>query len=168
MKVTKENKIEKCVADDRHNPKLQNVWLNVDGDNSTLIATNGRIMAKIPVTVEEGDVSGFITGDALQAARKLAKNGRTAQIHANGALAVANGPTFARPDGEYIQWDHVWPKGEAKFKFSINVKNLVRVADALGEENIELEFVDDKLALRVNPYSGKTGAALIMPLIAKK
>ena len=56
-----------------------------------MVATNGAIIAVVPVETEEGDATGFVTAEALKAERKV----RLGML-CNGELKVAAGPTFPR------------------------------------------------------------------------
>lgn len=66
-----------------------------------LVATNGRILALVPVEAEEHDADGWISAEALKEARKRGKKGRHlngARLVANGALAVYDRPSTALPE----------------------------------------------------------------------
>ena len=67
-------------------------------------ATDGRKLVVLPVEVEPHDVDGFLSPEALKAARKAGKSGRSRRgadvlrIVANGAQAVYDRPSNALPE----------------------------------------------------------------------
>lgn len=86
------------------------------GAPGMLVATNGHILAAVPVTLEPGDAPGYVTTEAIKAARTAARKNRKPEpvIHANGALAIADGPTYPRPAvddvGRFPDWRAVYPR----------------------------------------------------------
>lgn len=91
MKIHKNIKIEEACSEDANRTALLAPYLAVE--HKRLVASDGRIMAVIPVQPGDGDISGHIPIDAIVAARKA-----SGEIHANGLVAVQDGPTYARPD----------------------------------------------------------------------
>jgi hypothetical protein len=112
MIFNKSCQIDAATGDDITRQSLTSAYLNVGA--KMLEATNGHLGVRLPVTVEPGDVSGYVTDDAIKAARKAAGKGSEASIHANGSLAVPNGPTFPRPDyGRFPDLASVMPAYKA-------------------------------------------------------
>lgn len=95
MKIDTRYETERLVSKDATRPHLHN--LHYDKGNQKLVATNGHAMAVVPVVPSDDDVAGWVTPDAMRAARKAAGKMSSGEIHANGALAVKDGPTFPRP-----------------------------------------------------------------------
>jgi hypothetical protein len=95
MKIRKNSKPEKCIATEPFRHHINNAFLDVD--KSRLVATNGHMLACVPVEIEEGDATGFVSSDALKQARKGLKTRDTlATIACNGSLRT-QGVTFERP-----------------------------------------------------------------------
>lgn len=73
-----------------------------DIERGYIYATTGYVAARVPIIVEDGDASGHIPIKALQESRKLSGRGKNAaeyaEIHANGACALADGSSLPRPD----------------------------------------------------------------------
>ena len=134
MKMDKSHKIENCISPDTTREHLCKAYL--DTEKKRLVATDGHMMAVVPVIVEEGDVSGFVTADAIKTARKVKVNPEVS-IHCNGALAIDNGPTFARPtDGQFPPYEQVMPEyrqGDAgTITIGLNAGYLHDLMQALG------------------------------------
>ncbi len=138
MKVAAQYQIEKAASSDAMRPVLANAWLETG--KSRLLASNSYMLAVVPVEVEEGDVDGPVSGEALVSARKLAKH-ETPNIACNGSLEVQGGPTFPRPASEGMKFpdaDQVWPAaydGEAGVDFyevGFNPTLLLELCKAIG------------------------------------
>ena len=67
-----------------------------------LIATDGRALVVVPVEAEEHDTDGFVTREALDAARKVARKSRrgmpNARMIANGSVAIYDRESNALPE----------------------------------------------------------------------
>lgn len=173
MKLPKKCKIEAAASDDARS-SIKNPYLDIsDKSNPVIVSTDGRIMAILPVIVDEGDVSGYVTSDSLSMARKITRTNEVS-IHCNGELKIENGPSFPRPEGSYPNWRLVLPPKEesgVKHRVKINSKLLSTLASAMGCECVELVFRDNESAIEVIPVGTKTNLAscekavgLLMPL----
>lgn len=107
----------------------------------TLYATDGRILASVPVTLGDEDVSGFVTVDALAHASKVPVGGRrslSAHVSANGVLKTVDGRTFPRPtEGEFPRVQAVLDTlpelgGEGTFSVTLDPELLATLAGAVG------------------------------------
>ena len=148
----------------------------LDVERQRLIATNGQIMAIVPVICEDSDTSGYVTLDALVLARKAKAN-----IAANGSLALSDGRVLPRPDadtvGKYPDIDRVLPAapiGQADIYLDANL--LYRLAQAISRKaekhdglRIGLTFaknsdgtIDHTRGVRVDGYDDACG--VIMPM----
>lgn len=110
---------------------LQHLLLSVEA--KTLTATNGHIIAIVPVEPEEGDTSGYITVEALKAARKSKQGPRV-----NGSLEIVEGASFPRPteeqDGKFPDASKVMPaKPDREPDLCIDAKLLLQLAEALND-----------------------------------
>lgn len=148
MKLPANCRIELCASDDTTRPVLAHPYLDMlDPEKPLLVATDGRRIAILPVTVEEGECSGWVSTDALTAARKSAGKRGIAQIHCNGACETG-GVRYPRPElGKFPNWRMVIPKPEGKtVRLGINPRLLVELAKALGSEEcvtLEMEVVPE-------------------------
>lgn len=150
MKIHKDCKIELAASKDASRYVITEPYLDMTQE-PVMVATNGAILAVVPVETEKGDVSGFVTAEALKAERK-AKLG----MLCNGELKVAGGPSFFRPDnGAFPNWRTVLPDKdrEVVFQVGINVKMLWELCQAIGCETARLEFNDNLGGIVVKPTS---------------
>lgn len=129
MKIT--TQIEKSAAKKDIRENLNYVYL--DRDNDRLLATDGHILAVVPAQCADDDVSGYVSVDAIKAARKANKHDAT--IKANGSLAVVNGPTFDRPDPglPFPDIDRVIPEVTGDPDIALNAKLLLQLAEAISD-----------------------------------
>lgn len=144
MRIDKDHKIELCASHDECRPHLLHPQLDVE--NKRLMATDGHRLVILPVELDDGDVSGPVSREAIKAARKgpLAKSkaGGVIAINANGSLAIEQGPTFPRPDNEsFPPVDKVVPNGKNHtVVVGLNARYLWEIAQALGTVNVRIEI----------------------------
>jgi hypothetical protein len=137
MKISTSCQIERLASTDISRPQLTNVWYDVD--KKVAVATNGCAMAIIGVTPDDGDHAGYVSPDALKAARKLSKKNGDAVILANGVQEIPGGPTFPRPSHDtwkFPPYEQVVPSFKAGdkgvFEVSFNPELLLDLVKALG------------------------------------
>lgn len=175
MRINKTVKIEAAVEPkgkkSLNRTAIQNVYLDREDSQAKLVATDGKILAIVPVGAKEGE-SGCISPEALKAARKLG-----GEIAVNEFLTVADGTQFPKPDGGmFPKWRQVLPQPKGQtLTIGINPSLLMRLAEAIGAETVQLTIDID------NPYSaihvgmGKTlhndnqhNSGVIMPVRVKR
>lgn len=181
MKIPKEAKVELCVSDDSTRGAITEPYLDVTDGKGTMIATDGRKMAIVPVELEEHDVAGYVSGKALVAARKLAKRDVNAVLTVNGVCKLLDGSQFPRPfaapegwQGEWIgkrfpNWRQVIPDKDRKvgFRVALDAELLLTLAKSIGVESgqgVTLEFgEDDRDSILVK--GGRVGGCgVLMPM----
>ena len=170
-------KIESAVDSKDMRDHLSEPYLDVE--NERLVATNGKILSAIKVEVEPDDVSGYISKDALVAARKIAKTYKeeTIEIRANGSLELKNGDKFNRPNvGTFPNIDNILNMLETDpaktIRLGINAKLLLDLAKSLANatQEVVLDLVVDEnnqvsSAINVSvAKQGKDDKAVIMPI----
>jgi hypothetical protein len=165
MKTHKNCQVEKAISTDKTRKVLQNVYLKGDA----LWATDGCCMVRLPIEREEHDVDGFVTAEALKAARKVKSPSGQVSLSLNGVQALPNGQQFPRPTSEQMgQWPNceriynLAVEQKTNFKISFDLELLNKVADAMGAEAVCLEFEAPDKPIRVKP-SFKKGCAIIAP-----
>lgn len=161
MKIPTNAKLENCVSHDKHRAVLANI--HIDTEANLAVATDGRMMALVPIELDELDTTGPLPPDALQAARKLAKknNHSDCLLMCNGDIRLSNGVSMPRPttggvDGElppYPKYQQVVPDKDRPVKFAIafNAALLADLAGALGCEIVTLQFRDELSPIVVLP-----------------
>ena len=172
MKIAKEARIEKLVHPRTGSGRdvLKHVQIERDGSGKAVaVATDGRMLACVPVELEEGDTPGLVSIEALGQARKLARKGEMARLEANGVLILPNGATYPRPDSEnlkYPNWRQVVPNEEPRFRIALSAERLLAIAEALGakESQVVLEFTDKLSPVRVKALASDEAIGVLMPV----
>lgn len=183
MKISPDCKAELVTSDDKKRYALTEPYLDVPGKR--LIATDGRMLAITPVTVDDGDVSGYVPAAALELARKdKTRKGLSIEINCADPKTVGvNTPngngTFPRlQDLTYPPVDQVMPKAdcpaeEEETTFAINPEMLWRLAQGLGlnKKSTPCQLVltvrkskADGKVLGPIKVSTKQGTGCIMPM----
>ena len=170
-------KIESAVDSKEMRLHLTEPFLDVE--NKRLVAPNGKILTAIKVEVQPEDVSGYISKDALEAARKIARKDKedTIEIRANGSLELKNGDKLNRPDlGTFPDIDNILNMLETDpaktIRLGINAKLLLDLAMSLANatQEVVLDLVVDKnnqVSSAINVSVAKQGSddkAVIMPI----
>jgi hypothetical protein len=170
MKIHTDCQIEKVVSKDKTRLPLSKPYLR----NGAIWASDGKAMVRLPVETEAGDVDGYLSPEALKAARKT-KDGT---IHANGSLALSNGQVFPRPQvdelGKFPDCEPIWNNGIAQpntLSVAFDVGLLKNIADAFGTEAVRLELTDALTVIRVFPVANvgctipnEEARGLLMPI----
>ncbi len=169
MQIERKHKIEKCVSTDESRPNLQNIYIS----RRHAMSTNGRILAIVPVQVQEDDETGWLSPEALKHARKVSAKGLdSVQIGLNGAQVLPDGTIMNRPDGENPPHTFRILKdahSNRKYRIGVNAHYLKDLADALGNEELVLEIGDPNSAILVHPLHAESGTiGLIMPIRLNK
>jgi DNA polymerase III sliding clamp (beta) subunit (PCNA family) len=164
MKLNTKCKIESAASKDKTRYSITAPWLDIDENGAKVIATDGRIMAVVPVQVNETDKSCHLSIDALKASRK----GRLAsgEIDTSGEMQqVTGGGAFPREDlGNAPNWRQVMPEEKAPvFTVALNPALLARLAEAMGTDAVKLEFTSETSPIRVTPTSGGNGTSVAEP-----
>ena len=155
MKIPKSCQVEKAISTDAHRTCIQHAYLS----GNTLTATNAIVMARIPVERDVHDADGYVSKEALKAARKAAGRLNYPAIQANGALTLPNGQSFPRPqEGDGFSkwpncdqvWNPVWGR-PVKFKIAFSTEQLADLAAAMGTEGVTLEITAETDPIRVLP-----------------
>ncbi len=133
-----------------------------------ILATDGRVAAIIPVADADGDIAGPIPMEALKA---LAKGRSHATLVMNGDVTVTKGGTTTTC-GAANAWDSDTPpdidmvvptQAKADERICIDVSLLMRLAEALGSDKLELSIIDSMAPIRVDAVNSNNYGA-IMPV----
>lgn len=158
MRIEKKYKLEKVVSKDR--PSLS--IIKRIGDR--LLATNGHVLASVPIEVEEADTADGVSPEALIAARK-ASHTFDAPLALGETQAIPGGQTFPKVDASsFPDVERVTKTARESYKIirvGINAKSLHALADALGDEIVELEISSPSEPIFVRPIGDAFG--VIMP-----
>jgi len=137
MIIDKDCKIDLVSSNDETRYLMVNPWLK----NGHVYATDGRVMAKIKVEIEDEETEGAIPCEAFKAFRRANTGRKTAIIILNDkeVSVIGNGvkQSFNREysaETNFPNCDQVIPPPdrEGTIKLKINSDQLCRVAEALG------------------------------------
>jgi DNA polymerase III sliding clamp (beta) subunit (PCNA family) len=165
MQIDRKFKIEKAVSTDPTRENLQNVFVS----RRHAMATDGKILAIVPVQCDKDDEAGSLTPEALKLARKVSGKGLDPiRIGLNGAQILSDGTVMTRPDEcKPPRIFHLLRKAyQGKYyRIGINAAYLKDLADALGSEELVLECGNSTEAVMVHPLNQEEGCVgLIMPI----
>jgi hypothetical protein len=100
MRIDKKYRLEKAVSTDETRTNLTNISIT----RRHAIACDGRMIAIVPVEVDEGDEVGWMTPDALKLARRVNPKGvDTVRIILNGSQELPDGSTVKRPSFDEVR-----------------------------------------------------------------
>lgn len=124
-----------------------------------VVSCDGRILAVVPVELNEHDRAGWISEEVLRAARKDRRTDEP-EIILNGKAELANGTTMNRSDAivdpsgsVYPNWRQIVPEFEKgkSTSVSFDVELLWKLTQALGVKAVTLTFDDPTSAILVKP-----------------
>lgn len=173
MKFDKKCKPEECVSKDVTRIALNQLYLR----NGKLYAADGCVAAIIPVVLEDTDVEGYVSVDAIKHARKADKkvSRKTASLslECNGEIKLSDGVTFPRESPNNLTYpdvDKVVPDGtKHRFVIALNPEFLLRAAEAIGsEDGVEIHICDGLSPIILRPFDKASEAlAVLMPMTLK-
>ena len=156
-------KIENAIDKNDSRYMLRGAYL--DATNGELIVTNGQILVKHIVKIDEGDVSGIIPLEAIEYARKV----KAARITTSAAYAYVNGAAFPLVDGTYPDYERVIPES-SEVTVVLDLTLLEKIRRAMFEKatpnsacRVALHVTDPHSGVRVTPGDGGEEIAVIMP-----
>jgi hypothetical protein len=166
MEIDRKYRLEKCVSIDSTRESLQNIFVS----EKQAYATNGRCLAVVPTRFEKADTAGWLTPSALKLARKAApKSSDAIHIELNGSQTLPDGTVMARP-GNDVKPPQLFDilksaRMNRKYKIGLNAGYLRDLAEALGSDEVVLEFGAPDKPVQVTPLHGEEGTiGLIMPI----
>lgn len=166
MKFHPKAKIEAVASSDSDRHAIAEAFLDIRDGKGTLVATNGKALAMVPVELAENDVSGYVSSEAMTAARKLsAFDGATLDLSDSAYAKVNSGAKVlrcgdAKADDKFPNWRQVVPELPEKpdFRVGLNAKILWELAQAMGTTQVELVGAGSVIHVRpvaASPYNRK-------------
>lgn len=141
------------------------------------IATDGHILAVVPVTDYQDDSPGVISPEVISEGRKLFKKFSEITFSNNEKTTLElGGPSFDHPldeTGRFPNWPAVFPAKDEEpvIRIGLNARLLKTLSDALGTETLELAIYGAKNGIVVTPMR-KEGddvtRGMIMPYQIKR
>lgn len=170
MKIAKIYKIESAVSKDDTRPAILQPYIQ----GGRAIATDGRMLASVPVQTEDGEeVEGMrIPLDALKAARKatlkiihelsLTLTEKSVSVLSGASFPVLHHEVVLLKVAEIVTAKLA--KEDATFAVTLDVDLLKRLSEALGTEKLTLLFKDEKSIITVLPSVWNGAFGLLMPI----
>lgn len=162
------HRVEAAVSTDPDRFTIRNV--NLAGDK--LVATDGRILAVVPVEREDGDVDGMISTSAMASARQADK--KSVRLSKKFATTRRKGHIVLHPreqEGTFPDWTLVPPKDDDKpvMAIALDAHLLVKLASAIvvnpkNTAHVKIEIWDKDRPMRVTAMDGTGAFGIIMPV----
>lgn len=182
MKIHKKCLIEKAASQDATRSAICQPYLDVTNAKGSLVATDGRILACIPVEIETADDAGFVSDTVLKAARKASAGENATMTLAGQRASIAGSNEMPRAnEGQLVErfpnWRQVVPAmpDAPAFVVSLDAKLLWQLAQAMGTTGVQLVFTDNSKPIHVIPAYTKDGPfacadarGVIMPISQPK
>jgi hypothetical protein len=145
MKVDKCYKLHRACANESTPYNLAGAVLDRHDETPWLVATDGRMLARIPVSnADTDDGDALIPADAIKHATG-GKKSTLGEIVCNGTIRASRGPNdpvaefAAEKDFRFPPWREVIPTLNAPLtdvvEFGINAHSLSALADAIGSSS---------------------------------
>lgn len=171
--------ILECVSTDK--TRLQLGYVYVDVAEKLAIATDGRIMALVPIEPTDGEVSGYVPREAILQADKCKDSWKGILMHYDedtlvaGSMMRISNPFHGETAPPFPQWKQVIPQDLPEQPlFAVNADLLARAAHAVTPAKMKAEvFVSCNLgklgdgALTITSMHDSTAKAILMPVKAK-
>lgn len=177
MKIPTEYKLEAVICKDPARMGINRGAEICDVDTvtgaATLVATDGHVLAAVPIRLEEdpGKLSGPVSAEALTRARKLAKSAKVcesdvkvstvAYTFSDGSTAPRTLPTEGQefPDWHQIVEGTPTPDAPGSFELAFDLSLLCNLAEALGDRKGTLV-----LTVRPEPPDTKQANEVVAPI----
>lgn len=155
MKIHKDCKIELATSKSMARKVISEPYLDMK-EKPVMVATNGAIMAIVPVEVGADDVAGHVGVGALKLMRK---SKREEAAVTKDFVEIDGVGKVLRPDlGQFPNWRLSLPEKdrETVFEVGISVKMLWELCQAIGCETARLKFANNLDGIIVEPTSSGT------------
>jgi len=169
MKTQKACRIELAASQDASRVAISEPYLDIKDGIAHLIATDGKILAILPVTVEPADVAGYVSGDVLKAARKTAARDGTVYAELNGVAKLPGGISMPREGSanaqQFPNWRQVVPSTPdvPAFVVALDAKRLWMLAQAMGTQGVTLTFTEARKPIFVTPANAGRYSDAVAP-----
>jgi len=182
MKIKKSYKLEEACSTDVTREGICSPWIEANGESAKLvvgcgpraIATDGKILAVVPVELQHEDTGTRIAIKALKESRKA---GGSKAEHA--FVSLGNAASIATGGAHYPVTQHVPPRMAGivpergrpdGMKIRLDASLLLRLAKALGSQNdrvlLEISGENDVIIVRPMGENCDEAFGLLMPVRA--
>ncbi len=172
MKTHKDIRPEMAISKDKNRVALRESYLDITDGKGSIVVTDGKILAVIPVAVTPEDSAGYISTEVLRRARKVGRSDEM-EVALNGNATFPDGGTMPRSvegkDCQYPNWRAVIPtysKEDTILEIGIDALRLWQLAQAMGTQGVKLRIKSSDVSIMVEPIGcGKysDGAPVVCP-----
>lgn len=183
MKFDKKYKIHSAAAREATRYTLNGVMFEKDDNGARLVATNGRILAVVPVE-DEGDTPGMVSTDTLKEATKGRTNSRTEAVlrlpDEERALVQTKSGTIEQERPDHVRMPDYRSivrglKTDTGLQVTLSAEHLLALIEALGARSNELSGItltfqrkgtdlDDSAPVHVRALGDDEAFGIIMPI----
>lgn len=174
MKIPKQCKLEKIVSKDASREILNYVLIDSKDPEVRAVATDGKMMAIVPVTICDTDkieTEKIIHPKALTEARKQARKEPESEIGLNGSAAMPDGSTFPVPahmaETKFPNYRAVSKPAKEYKTVCFNAKALYELSQAIGavgdKVTLQIPIGEDALGPLVIEEKTTGGKGILMP-----
>lgn len=167
MRFSKHYQVYKAAASTAKASKYAIAAVYLDTKAKRLVATDGRMLASVPVIPEKDDTTGLIACETVKAACQGAVNGEAALSRTDQRTVVktAWGILHATPpDGIFPPYgEYVSQRSDIKVSVTLDVNLLKRLSVALGSNVVTLCIGAPNSPIRVIPLDYADAVGAIMP-----
>ena len=168
MKFPKGLKVEACAS--REVGRYAMHGIKVEGDRA--VATNGFVIAVVPVESEDGDDAHgqIVPAEAIKLARKVAGAKADAVVTVNGTVRAA-GQELQAIDGEFPRYQACIPSvtAESHVMVTLDARLLSMLFDAIAGDDGAVTFcvsrkAGEPVVLVPNACNDSGGIGVVMPI----
>jgi DNA polymerase III sliding clamp (beta) subunit (PCNA family) len=153
MTIDKKYKIEEATSNDPNREVLHAVHIKTINGSAKAIATDGRMLAMVPVEMAEGDSDGVnVRNEAFKVARKAFKRLPSAHLKLDGKAMVdelGSERAFSYVDGTFPDVEAVMPHPtDESIEVTFDANLLIKLWKALGGEADKRQGVTIKIGCK--------------------
>ena len=174
MKFSKSFKVCKVLMSRFNKRRIPSLHAHVDIETKIMAVTDGRILAIVPITPEEGDKTGLVSSDALSyACRGISKKDVCIGLKLREELEVKNANTgrvfavYPRPTSPaFPDWKGIIPEQDPTLpRITLDLHQLSLLMEGLGTKKVTLQISGPNRPARVDTVRDDNKAyGVIMPL----
>jgi hypothetical protein len=160
MKTHKSCRIELAASKDKARVAIAEPYLDIKDGKAVLVATDGKILAIVPVSTDTADTAGYVGANVLKEARRCSRRTDDVFLEVNSAARLPNGATLPRAGASenqnYPNWRAVVPEKyeTPAIEVGIDAWRLWQLAQAMGTQCVRISVQSNDKPMLVYPLSG--------------
>jgi DNA polymerase III sliding clamp (beta) subunit (PCNA family) len=137
---------------------------NINFQKDYAVASNGHIMAFVPVESDSEDTTGLLNAENLKLARKNSVSNGNVFMRVNGSFELMDKTKLPKENIAFPDYLSVIPENNREYTIALNAKLLYQLSQAMGCEKVVLEFISPNKAIKVYDLDNKESFGLLMPV----